>query len=644
MKRWRWMAAALIVVVLVGAWRVWNDCWLSLLCVDGVVALDRDVNERLAERSAKEKAWSVEHPDKEFLDGYTVSPYAHLPTVRGLFGFSFLLENGRLLSPKEALGLRMGLNADLRGPALSATAVALVASPRGGGHQQDILWSDGRLTRNQHFDAMTGTASPGRWTEDQPDSVQIDDGVALASGDNFRLVLRRDGTVWGYGGNDFGQLGTLDENRNNQWLPLTRPVVGLKGVTAIAAGLRHAVALKIDGTVWQWGANNTKVLSRENGPRSDDVPRTRQWGFKPEPSRVPGLTDIVKIAAGRHHSVALDKNGVVWAWGDSSSGLLGIPFRFSNEVIGHEDGLKIIKGTFVDDPVQVPGVEQIVDIAAAGYHTIALKQDGSVWGWGMNTSGQLGAREYKDRQPSLDADPARTGKGPDSPFPMFGVQDIRRIFTSASYSALVDKNGDLFLMGHRSAYDFALRVPGRAGQKTRIQFSLQMYGPGAGVQPSLDSEVGLYALDDPQGRVNGLLPGDAGYASAALAPGRVVPAFEPGHRYGVMSGSTTHPETWLKLDADRLFGFYVVFNSNRSAWLRENPTNKNEGRIKALFSFPAANPDGLEYGYLNHVRPSYPGYSWRQSAVSQLRDESSASYILSGRGLNRVFERDLDAR
>jgi Regulator of chromosome condensation (RCC1) repeat len=641
MSQWQWFVlAALVVTVLVGAsWKVWNDCWFGLLCDDGLVAFDRQIKESRAKDEANEHAWRAQHPDKKFLNGYTTaSALAHLPTVRGLYGHSFLLENGRLLSPKEALGLRMGLNADLQGPALAVTAVALVASPRQG-YQQDILWSDGRLTRNQRFDARTGTASPSRWTEDRPDSVQIDDGVALVRGGNFRLVLRRDGTVWGYGVNDFGQLGTLEENLNNQLLPLTRPVAGLTGVTAIAAGKRHALALKSDGTVWQWGANNSFVKSLRVDDEDGNHGRgPRRWGFNPEPTRVPGLPDIVKIAAGQRHNLALDKNGVVWGWGDSELGLLGIPARFSDAAIGMEGNFKHIKGSFVDEPVHLPGMDQVVDIAAAGYHTIALKRDGTVWGWGMNSSRQLGVREDIERAPSLDADPMRTGPRPDRPFQMFGVRDIRRIFTSASFSALIDKNGDLFRMGGPDPYDFAACVPGRAGRKTRIQFSLEIYDPNlitVGTQPPLNSEVGLYALDDTLGRVGGLLPGDVGYASAALAPGRAVPVFEPGRSYGSVGRFRGLPGMSLKLDAGRFYGFYLIADSDRLAWQRENPKNTNEEKIKAFFSFPAANPDRLEYGYFYRDLAKYPYYYWkrRPAIVDPSTKEDTIAHRLFAPGL-----------
>ncbi|MBX3624801.1 MAG: hypothetical protein KF892_07305 [Rhizobacter sp.] len=644
MKWWPWIAAAIVTGLVVGSWRVWEECWLGLVCEDGLAAFNREVTEGGLKAGEDERARLAQHPSKEFLGGHTIVPYAYLPTVRGLFGHSFLLENGRLLSFKEALGLHMGLNADREGPALQATAVALVSSPRALS-QQDILWSDGRLTRNQHFDARTGTARPGRWTEEQPDSVQIDDGVALASGSNFRLVLRRDGSVWGYGGNDFGQLGTPDENVNNQTLPLTRPVAGLTGVTAIAAGMRHAVALKRDGTVWQWGANNTALhdlnqrLHGGTWEMSSQLPRQRDF-FNPEPSRVPGLPDIVKIAAGKNHSVALDKNGAVWAWGESSGGLLGIPLRFSAEPLGHHPIYKV--GTFVDLPVRVPGVEQVVDIAAAGRHTIALKRDGTVWGWGMNNGEQLGAREHR-RPPAprdLSGQPSRQEHDP--PFPISGLRDIQQIFTSETFSALVDKRGDMFLMSDRFAYDFAARVPGRAGAKTRMRFSLAAHEPDGTIPATLDSEVGLYAVDDALGRVNGLLPGDAGYAAAALAPARATPVFESGQSFGRSPGARQSPERWLKLDADRLFGFYVVFGSNRSAWQRVNPRNGNEEAIKAYFSFPAANPDRLPYGFM---RTTFD-YQWERSPSAPLGPGvSTASYTLTGHGLRGVdrerFQRDL---
>jgi hypothetical protein len=311
--------------------------------------------------------------------------------------------------------------------------------------------------------------------------------------------------------------------------------------------------------------------------------------------------------------------------------------------LGHHPIYKV--GTFVDVPVRVPGVEQVVDITAAGRHTIALKRDGTVWGWGMNDGRQLGAREHR-RPPApkdLSGQPSRQEHDP--PFPISGLRDIQRIFTSETFSALVDKRGDMFLMGDRFAYDFAARVPGRAGAKTRMRFSLAAHGPDGTIPATLDSEVGLYAVDDALGRVNGLLPGDAGYAAAALAPARANPVFESGQSFGPSASSRQSPERWLKLDADRLFGFYVVFGSNRSAWQRVNPRNGNEEAIKAYFSFPAANPDRLPYG---SMRTTFD-YQWERSPSAPLRPGvNTAAYTLTGHGLRGVdrerVQRDLTSK
>jgi alpha-tubulin suppressor-like RCC1 family protein len=91
-------------------------------------------------------------------------------------------------------------------------------------------------------------------------------------------------------------------------------VLGLRDVIAIAAGGDHGLALKSDGTVWAWGASNERQLGLDSS-----ADRT-------SPVQVPGLAGVNKIAAGNEFSMALS-DGTVWAWGANSSGQLGMVQR-----------------------------------------------------------------------------------------------------------------------------------------------------------------------------------------------------------------------------------------------------------------------------------------------------------------------------
>jgi hypothetical protein len=131
-------------------------------------------------------------------------------------------------------------------------------------------------------------------------------------------------------------------------------VKGLTGVMAIAAGYYHTLALKKDGTVWAWGENAYGELG--NGTNTDSN----------LPVQVSGLSGVTAIAGGEYHSLALKSDGTVWAWGDNSYAALGIkPYL-----------------PFSDVPVQVSGLTDVLAIAAGSNHSLALKKDGTVWAWG----------------------------------------------------------------------------------------------------------------------------------------------------------------------------------------------------------------------------------------------------------------------
>jgi alpha-tubulin suppressor-like RCC1 family protein len=140
-------------------------------------------------------------------------------------------------------------------------------------------------------------------------------------------------------------------------------VSNLTGVVAVAAGFHHSLALKNDGTVWAWGSGMDGQLGYEQGPTSRNTP-----------AQVPGLTDVVAVAAGDRHSLALKADGTVWGWGNNLSGQLGNgtwqPYHYT--------------------PVKALNLTDVVAVDAGYGHSMAVKGDGTVWTWGDNRRGQLG--------------------------------------------------------------------------------------------------------------------------------------------------------------------------------------------------------------------------------------------------------------
>ncbi|HEV3292287.1 MAG TPA: hypothetical protein VG123_25200, partial [Streptosporangiaceae bacterium] len=145
--------------------------------------------------------------------------------------------------------------------------------------------------------------------------VQVAAGWYLRFGHG--LEARADGTVWAWGDNRFGQLG--DGTTTTRLAPVQ--VTGLTGVTQVAASCDHSLALRSDGTVWAWGGNGAGELGR--GTVTD---------HEVTAAPVIGLTGVTKIAAGCEFSLALRSDGTLWAWGYNNVGQLGIGSTASSAV------------------------------------------------------------------------------------------------------------------------------------------------------------------------------------------------------------------------------------------------------------------------------------------------------------------------
>jgi alpha-tubulin suppressor-like RCC1 family protein len=243
------------------------------------------------------------------------------------------------------------------------------------------------------------------------------------------LALKDDGTVWAWGQNDQGQLG--DGTRIERHSPVA--VLGLTNITRISSSGTGSLALRSDGTVWVWGLTYGSALG--NGVSNTSIlPGDPGWN-QLIPSRVL-LDQAVAISAGSVHHMALRADGTVWTWGYASNGENGtgrlggqsqpLPLPVSSldhvvaianegsEIAGFSLALKAdgtvwswginnygqlgVSGIAASAlPIQVPGVANVVGIAAGAAHVLAMRGDGTVLAWGSNSNGQLGDNSLDDR-------------------------------------------------------------------------------------------------------------------------------------------------------------------------------------------------------------------------------------------------------
>jgi alpha-tubulin suppressor-like RCC1 family protein len=181
----------------------------------------------------------------------------------------------------------------------------------------------------------------------------------------YSVALKLDGSVFTWGTNSFGTLGDNESPDLARTSPL-RVIAPGSGIIAIAGGASgsHVLALKDDRTVLAWGANSAGQLG--------DNTTVNRFG----PTLVPGLTNVVEVAVGGSHSLVRQVDGTVLAWGSNGSGQLG-------------DGTIQASVSFVNVADLGTGAP-ITSVSACTNHVLARRSDGSVLAWGSNGSGQLG--------------------------------------------------------------------------------------------------------------------------------------------------------------------------------------------------------------------------------------------------------------
>ena len=207
--------------------------------------------------------------------------------------------------------------------------------------------------------------------------------LSITAGFYHSLALCSDGSVAAWGDNWLSELGDNGDAGFQSCVPVAvNSASGIstlygKQVVAIAVGTGHSLALCSDGTVAAWGRNDFGQLG-DNSTRQRATPVT--VNTSPGISALYGKT-VVAIAAGAYHSLALCSDGSVAAWGYNGYGQLG-----NNTTVGASVPVAVNTAP----GVSVLSNKTVVVLAAGLYHSLALCSDGSVAAWGYNGYGQLG--------------------------------------------------------------------------------------------------------------------------------------------------------------------------------------------------------------------------------------------------------------
>ena len=182
----------------------------------------------------------------------------------------------------------------------------------------------------------------------------------VSGGMHHIASIKTDGTLWAWGRNHVGQLGT------GNLTCYSSPVTTAGGGTTwrqVSGGFFHTASIKTDGTLWTWGQNTSGQLGTGNGNLYSSPVTTAGGG-----------TTWCQVSSGFFHTASIKTDGTLWMWGYNDKGQLGIGDT------AHQSSPVTTCG----------GGTNWCQVSGSACNTLAIKTDGTLWIWGQNSSGQLG--------------------------------------------------------------------------------------------------------------------------------------------------------------------------------------------------------------------------------------------------------------
>lgn len=252
----------------------------------------------------------------------------------------------------------------------------------------------------------------------------------ISCGESHTAAIQTDGSLWMWGHNRYGELGTGSGDSSYV------PVKVMDNVTAVSCGKEHTAALKADGTLWAWGKTDSGQLG--NG----SVGNVKDGGYTYQTVPIQVLDNVAAVSCGYYHTAAVKTDGTLWIWGRNQYGQLGN---------GTQNGSGF--------PIQV--MDNVVAVSCGDYHTAAIRTDGSLWIWGYNSQGQLGNGGEGDVKTShgyfMQTVPAKV------------MDNVAAVSCGESHTAAVQADGSLWVWGRD--YYGQVGIGGKVNAKTQDHYS-----------------------------------------------------------------------------------------------------------------------------------------------------------------------------
>ncbi|XP_070804586.1 probable E3 ubiquitin-protein ligase HERC6 [Pituophis catenifer annectens] len=276
-------------------------------------------------------------------------------------------------------------------------------------------WGDGSY--GQLGSGEEGASQPVPLRRDLP-AVGGQEVVLVACGERHTLLLLADGSLASCGDNAQGQLGRkLPAGRQRCYLPEPIQALEAQTIISISCGKEHSLAISSQGKVFSWGAGGFEQLG--TGRLKDSSTPTKIYSLS--------MYNVIQVACGHYHSIALTKDGRLFSWGQNSHGQLGLGKEVSSQAT----------------PCNISSLAGIplAQVAAGGSHSFVLSHSGVVYGWGRNNAHQLGLNQKTSEEQIF------------KPYSVDALRNLEVTYISCGdeHTAVITKSGSVFTFGDDSA-------------------------------------------------------------------------------------------------------------------------------------------------------------------------------------------------